>query len=187
MIRFIPFLMVVFNLFCSILLFWLLSESAFFGWVSLILILILARVVFDFMQRKFILLRNYPLIGRLRFLFKEICPHIRQYFIEAEDDQVPFSHQQHLIIITGRCWAIDVDKKAKSSAQFLKTTRQALAKLVGVTDLYTSIELIKDILYTVLVSLRSCWPRRFVWSQNRVWCFQNQYAKISEYRVIGLE
>ena len=186
MIRFIPFLIVVFTFFCSILLFWLLPESAFFGWVSLILILILARVVFDFMQRKFTFLRNYPLIGRLRFLFKEICPHIRQYFIEAEDDQVPFSHQQHSII-TGRCWAIDVDKKAKSSAQFLKIIRQALAKLVGVTDLYTSIELIKDILYTVLVSLRSCWPRRFVQSQNRVWYFQNQYAKISEYRTIGLE
>ena len=139
MIRFIPFLMVVFTLFCSTLLFWLLSESAFFGWVSLILILIFTLGVLNFMQRKFTVLRNYHLIGRLRFLFEEICPYIHQYFIEAEDDQVPFLHQQRSII-TGRCRAIDVDTKAKSSAQFLKITRQAMAKLVGVTELYRSIE-----------------------------------------------
>ena len=156
MIRFVPFLIVVFTLFCSILLFWLLPESAFFGWVSLISILIFALFVFDFMQRKFTFLPNYPLIGRLHSLFEEFCPHIRQYFKEAEDDQLPFSHQQDSIT-TGRCWAIDVDTKAKSSAQFLKITRQALAKLVGVTELYTSIELIRRHLI-----------HRFSHSQNRV-------------------
>ena len=80
------------------------------------------------MQRKFTVLRNYHLIGRLRFLFEEIRPHIRQYFAEAEDDQVPFLRQQRSII-TGRCRAIDVDTKAKSSAQFLKITSTGHGKI----------------------------------------------------------
>ena len=98
MIRFIPFFIVIITLICSILLLWLLPEKAFFGWASVILILIFALGVFDFKQRNSPILRNYPLVGRLRFLLQEIRPQIRQYFIEAEDDEVPFSRQQHAMV-----------------------------------------------------------------------------------------
>ncbi len=98
MMRFVPFLIVVSALSCSTLLFWLLPESAIFGWACVILIPIFALGVFDFTQRKSPILRNYPLIGRLRFLLQEIRPQIRQYFIEAEDDEVPFSRQQHIMV-----------------------------------------------------------------------------------------
>jgi hypothetical protein len=40
-----------------------------------------------------------------------------------------------------RSRAIDVDTKAQAIAQFQKTTRQALAKLVGASGLYTPDEL----------------------------------------------
>ena len=43
-------------------------------------------------------MRNYPIIGRLRFLLQEIRPQIRQYFIEAEDEEVPYSRQQHSMV-----------------------------------------------------------------------------------------
>ena len=90
MISFILFLNVVVTLFRSISLFWLLAESAFFGWISLILIRIFVVGVFDFTQRKSTVLRNYPPIRRVRFLFKEIHQQIRQYFLKVEDDEVLF-------------------------------------------------------------------------------------------------
>ena len=98
MMRFIPFLIVGAALFGSNLLFWLFPEKAIFGWACVLLIPIFAVGVFDFTQRKSPVLRNYPLIGRLRFLLQEIRPQIRQYFIEAEDDEVPFSRQQHQMV-----------------------------------------------------------------------------------------
>ena len=89
MISFILFLNVVVTLFRSISLFWLLAESAFFGWISLILIRIFVVGVFDFTQRKSTVLRNYPPIRRVRFL-AGFHQQIRQYFLKVEDDEVLF-------------------------------------------------------------------------------------------------
>ncbi|HEY9181652.1 MAG TPA: FMN-binding glutamate synthase family protein, partial [Gammaproteobacteria bacterium] len=43
-------------------------------------------------------LRNYPLIGHLRFLLEFIRPEIRQYFIESDNEETPFSRQQRSIV-----------------------------------------------------------------------------------------
>jgi glutamate synthase domain-containing protein 2 len=50
------------------------------------------------LQVKHTVLRNYPLIGHLRFLLEFIRPEIRQYFIEAENEETPFSRQQRSIV-----------------------------------------------------------------------------------------
>ena len=44
--------------------------------------------IYDFIQKKRSLLANYPLIGRMRFLFESIRPELRQYFWESDDDKV---------------------------------------------------------------------------------------------------
>jgi hypothetical protein len=43
-------------------------------------------------------LRNYPVIGHLRFLLEFIRPEIRQYFIESDNEAVPFSRQQRSLV-----------------------------------------------------------------------------------------
>jgi glutamate synthase domain-containing protein 2 len=43
-------------------------------------------------------LRNYPIIGHLRFLLEFIRPELRQYFIEGDDDAVPFSRSQRSLV-----------------------------------------------------------------------------------------
>ena len=96
--RFIPFLFVIVALAVCTTFFWFYPKIVFFGWISIILIPLFMLGVFDFFQKKSPILRNYPLIGRLRFLLQEIRPQIRQYFIEAEDEEVPYSRQQHSMV-----------------------------------------------------------------------------------------
>lgn len=52
----------------------------------------------DLHQRKHSVLRNYPVVGHLRFLFESIRPEIRQYIIEHDHDEVPFSRQDRALV-----------------------------------------------------------------------------------------
>lgn len=52
----------------------------------------------DVLQTKRSILRNYPVIGHLRFLLEFIRPEIRQYFIENDTDKAPFSRSQRSLV-----------------------------------------------------------------------------------------
>jgi glutamate synthase domain-containing protein 2 len=52
----------------------------------------------DTRQRRHSVLRNYPVIGHLRFLLEFIRPEIRQYFIEDDGEATPFSRQQRSLV-----------------------------------------------------------------------------------------
>ncbi|MBQ0959874.1 FMN-binding glutamate synthase family protein [Ideonella sp. 4Y11] len=52
----------------------------------------------DLHQRRHAVLRNYPVIGHLRFLLEFIRPEIRQYFIESDNEAAPFSRQQRSLV-----------------------------------------------------------------------------------------
>ena len=47
--------------------------------------------VYDKIQTKHSVLRNYPIAGHFRYLFESIRPEIRQYFFESDTDEAPFS------------------------------------------------------------------------------------------------
>ncbi|MGV3725543.1 FMN-binding glutamate synthase family protein [Hydrogenophaga sp.] len=50
--------------------------------------------VWDVRQTKSSVLRNYPVIGHLRFMLEKIRPEIRQYFLENDTEATPFSRSQ---------------------------------------------------------------------------------------------
>jgi glutamate synthase domain-containing protein 2 len=52
----------------------------------------------DVLQTQRSILRNYPVIGHLRFLFEFIRPEMRQYFIESDNEAAPFSRQQRSLV-----------------------------------------------------------------------------------------
>jgi glutamate synthase domain-containing protein 2 len=52
----------------------------------------------DVIQTKHAILRNYPIIGHMRFFFEFIRPEIRQYFIESDTEAIPFSRQQRAMV-----------------------------------------------------------------------------------------
>ena len=52
----------------------------------------------DTRQRRHSILRNYPVIGHLRFLLEFVRIEIRQYFIEADNEATPFSRMQRSLV-----------------------------------------------------------------------------------------
>ena len=54
--------------------------------------------VYDLRQTKRSILRNYPVIGHIRFMLEFVRPEIRQYFIESDNESNPFSRSQRSLV-----------------------------------------------------------------------------------------
>lgn len=54
--------------------------------------------VHDLRQSRHAVLRNYPVLGHIRFLFEKIRPEIRQYLIESDQEEQPFSREQRSLV-----------------------------------------------------------------------------------------
>jgi len=52
----------------------------------------------DIRQPRHAVLRNYPVLGHLRFLLEFIRPELRQYFIESDSEAAPFSRAQRSLV-----------------------------------------------------------------------------------------
>ena len=81
----------------------LLCSFAFVGFgvwgsMSLVFLFLVGVGVYDLRQPKRSILRNYPIIGHMRFLLEFIRPEIRQYFIESDNDATPFSRAQRSLV-----------------------------------------------------------------------------------------
>jgi glutamate synthase domain-containing protein 2 len=48
----------------------------------------------DALQREHAILRNFPLVGRARFLLESVGPELRQYIVASNDEERPFSRDQ---------------------------------------------------------------------------------------------
>ncbi len=70
---------------------WFLLPLAGFGFLA-------AIGIYDVTQTSHSILRNYPVIGHMRFMFEGIRPEIRQYLIESDQDEEPFSRDERSII-----------------------------------------------------------------------------------------
>ena len=54
--------------------------------------------IHDLAQRRHAILRNYPVLGHIRWLVEMIRPEIRQYLIEGDEDALPFSRSQRSLV-----------------------------------------------------------------------------------------
>ena len=52
----------------------------------------------DLRQTQRSVLRNYPVLGHMRYWLEFIRPEIRQYFIESDNEAAPFSRQQRSLV-----------------------------------------------------------------------------------------
>jgi glutamate synthase domain-containing protein 2 len=68
------------------------------GWMLLIFGVLTAVGVYDLQQTHHAILRNYPIIGHLRFMLEAIRPELRQYFLESETEAAPFSRAQRTLV-----------------------------------------------------------------------------------------
>jgi glutamate synthase domain-containing protein 2 len=67
-------------------------------WWLLVTMPLLLVAIFDANQKKHAIIRNFPVIGHLRYFFEFIRPEIRQYFFESDLDGKPFNRRQRSIV-----------------------------------------------------------------------------------------
>ena len=67
-------------------------------WSLLVLGPPLALGVYDSFQRKRTILRNFPVLGRLRYAFEMVRPEIQQYFIESNIDPYPIEREMRSLV-----------------------------------------------------------------------------------------
>jgi len=69
---------------------------------SILLLLIFVPLIvmgfYDMYQSKKSIRRNFPLLGRMRYLLESIGPEIRQYFIEKDLDGKPFNRLERSLV-----------------------------------------------------------------------------------------
>lgn len=95
MLRFIPFLLAIglaglsaWGLTRSI---WFAAPLAVFGGLTLL-------GLFDMVQTRHTLWRNFPIAGRIRWLMEALRPFFRAYIVESETEGRPFNHEQRALI-----------------------------------------------------------------------------------------
>lgn len=68
------------------------------SWWMWLLVAVLAALVlvavYDLTQKRHAILRNYPVIGHLRYALETIGPELRQYIVTDNDEERPFSRDQ---------------------------------------------------------------------------------------------
>jgi glutamate synthase domain-containing protein 2 len=63
-----------------------------------VLLLLAATGVRDLLQRRHSVLRNYPVLGHLRYALESIRPEMQQYFVERNTDGRPFDRDVRSIV-----------------------------------------------------------------------------------------
>ena len=67
-------------------------------WMAPWLLALVCLGVYDLAQTKRSILRNYPVIGHLRFMLEFVRPELRQYFLESDNEATPFSRAQRSLV-----------------------------------------------------------------------------------------
>ncbi|MBL7874391.1 MAG: FMN-binding glutamate synthase family protein, partial [Cyclobacteriaceae bacterium] len=52
----------------------------------------------DVMQDKQSIRKNFPVLGRLRYVFEDLRPKIQQYFVESDTDGAPINRNERSVI-----------------------------------------------------------------------------------------
>lgn len=59
---------------------------------------LLAVAIWDMVQHRHTLRRNYPLIARIRWLSEDLRPFVRSYFVEGDLEGLPFNHDERALV-----------------------------------------------------------------------------------------
>jgi glutamate synthase domain-containing protein 2 len=74
----------------------------YFWWPAIFILVALspfiAMGISDLMQTRQSLKRNFPLLGRLRYVFEDLRPKIQQYFVESDTDGAPINRNDRSVI-----------------------------------------------------------------------------------------
>lgn len=80
-------------------------------WVWGILLFLLLVTLYDLLQTKHAILRNFPIIGHFRYLLESVGPELRQYIVTSNNEELPFSRDQ-------RAWVYTSSKRRNNYSGF---------------------------------------------------------------------
>ena len=95
MSRFVPFTVILALLVLCLIGFELVPWLAVPGLVLGALLLV---GIYDFFQPKHTLWRNFPILGRVRWIAEELRPFLRAYIVESETEGRPFNHEERAMV-----------------------------------------------------------------------------------------
>ncbi len=72
--------------------------SAWWLFVAVPFALLAIIGIYDLLQRRHSVLRNYPMLGHLRFTMEALRPEVHQYFVESDTDGRPFARNARSLI-----------------------------------------------------------------------------------------
>ena len=67
-------------------------------WIMIVLLPLVAIGFYDMLQSRHALMRNYPILGRGRWLMEKLRPKLQQYFVESDIDGRPFNRIQRSVV-----------------------------------------------------------------------------------------
>ena len=59
---------------------------------------LLGLAIYDFVQRRHTLWRNYPLLAHIRWIMEDLRPYARAYIVEGDLEGRPFNHDQRALV-----------------------------------------------------------------------------------------
>jgi glutamate synthase domain-containing protein 2 len=72
--------------------------SPWFWLLNVVLVPLSLLGLWDYTQKRHSILRNFPILGHMRFLLEEISPELHQYLIESSTDGRPFNRDTRSLI-----------------------------------------------------------------------------------------
>jgi glutamate synthase domain-containing protein 2 len=72
----------------------------FWWFLVVVAVFLVVLTAYDLLQRRHAILRNFPVVGHLRFILESIGPELRQYIVTDNDHEKPFSRDERRWIYT---------------------------------------------------------------------------------------
>ncbi|HBN94594.1 MAG TPA: FMN-binding glutamate synthase family protein, partial [Hyphomonas sp.] len=95
MFRYLPWLATVLLL-ALCLVFW--RQHSWLIYLAVALIPLALTGLYDVLQRRHSLWRNFPLFARIRWVAEELRPFLRAYIVESETEGRPFNHEERTLV-----------------------------------------------------------------------------------------
>ncbi|PKQ08257.1 MAG: FMN-binding glutamate synthase family protein, partial [Alphaproteobacteria bacterium HGW-Alphaproteobacteria-12] len=89
-------------------------SALFIVGIGCVVLAIAALYVVDSIQTKHAVRRNYPVIGRFRYIFEALGEYFRQYFFAMDREELPFNRAQ-------RAWVYRAAKGVDTTVAFGST------------------------------------------------------------------
>lgn len=67
-------------------------------WFFIFMIPVIALWLYDLFQTKHTILRNFPVLGHIRFILEFIRPEIQQYFVANDEEERPFNRETRSLV-----------------------------------------------------------------------------------------